>query len=139
MCGSATLPVSNWKFALFVGIRSDLTYAASNLARFYNANQATLDYSETCIGYSDADWAGYLDNRRSTSGYLFQISGGAVTSKSKNCYVLHCPLQKQNTTGKCSSRSYLDEATATEFGYTLTKTTTIYEDNQEAISMNKNP
>lgn len=40
-------------------------------------NGATKD---TCLlGYSDADYAGDLDTRRSTSGYLFMLSNGAVT------------------------------------------------------------
>ena len=39
--------------------------------------------SKECVGYSDAAWAGDLDDRKSTSGYLFQISGGAETWKSK--------------------------------------------------------
>ena len=41
-------------------------------------------------GYSDADWAGDLGDRKSTSGYLYQISGGAVTwrSKKQSCVAL---------------------------------------------------
>ena len=50
----------------------------------------TRKSSKECIGYSDADWAGDLGDRKSTSGYLFQISGGAVTwrSKKQSCVVL---------------------------------------------------
>jgi hypothetical protein len=35
------------------------------------------------VGYSDADWAGDLDNRRSTTGYVFMLSGAAVSWSSK--------------------------------------------------------
>lgn len=35
------------------------------------------------IGYSDADWATDLDNRKSTSGYIFTMYGGAVNWRSK--------------------------------------------------------
>jgi hypothetical protein len=35
------------------------------------------------IGYSDADYAGDLDTRRSTTGYVFILSGGAVCWSSK--------------------------------------------------------
>uniref|UniRef100_A0A1X7SRM0 Reverse transcriptase Ty1/copia-type domain-containing protein n=1 Tax=Amphimedon queenslandica TaxID=400682 RepID=A0A1X7SRM0_AMPQE len=42
-----------------------------------------LLYSRTssiCVGYSDSDWGGDLDDRKSTtSGYVFQIGGGPVS------------------------------------------------------------
>ena len=34
-------------------------------------------------GYSDADWAGDADDRKSTSGYLFLIAAGPVSWKSR--------------------------------------------------------
>jgi hypothetical protein len=34
-------------------------------------------------GFSDADWAGNLDNRRSTSGYVFMLNGGAISWRSR--------------------------------------------------------
>ena len=34
-------------------------------------------------GFVDADWAGDLDQRRSTSGYVFNLFGGAVSWMSK--------------------------------------------------------
>ena len=34
------------------------------------------------LGYTDSDWAGNLDTRKSTSGYLFILFGGAVSWKS---------------------------------------------------------
>ena len=35
------------------------------------------------IGYSDADWTGDLDDGRSNSGYVFKLSGAAVSWRSK--------------------------------------------------------
>jgi hypothetical protein len=41
-------------------------------------------------GYSDPDWVGDLDERKSTSGYTFLLSGGAITwcSKKQSCVAL---------------------------------------------------
>ena len=52
--------------------------------------QITKDYMLTyrrsnhleIVGYSDSDFMGYLDNRRSTLGYIFMLAGGAVSGKS---------------------------------------------------------
>ena len=42
------------------------------------------------VSYSDSDWGGDLDDRKSTSGYLFKISGGPVSwrSKKQSCVAL---------------------------------------------------
>ena len=41
-------------------------------------------------GYTDADMEGDLDNRKSTTGYLFTFSGGAISwqSKVQKCAVI---------------------------------------------------
>lgn len=39
--------------------------------------------SQECIGYSNADWAGDLDDRKSTSDLFFQIRGTSVSWRSK--------------------------------------------------------
>jgi hypothetical protein len=41
-------------------------------------------------GYSDADWAGDLDERKSTSGYTFLLGDRAITwcSKKQSCVAL---------------------------------------------------
>ncbi|TQD79299.1 hypothetical protein C1H46_035136 [Malus baccata] len=52
--------------------------------------QGTKDYMLTyrksnnleVIGYSDSDFAGCIDSRRSTLGYLFLLAGGAISWKS---------------------------------------------------------
>ena len=42
------------------------------------------------IGYTDADWGGDLDERKSTSGYAFLLSKGAISwsSKKQTCIAL---------------------------------------------------
>ena len=31
------------------------------------------------IGYSDSDYAGYVDTQKSTCGYLYHLAGGAIS------------------------------------------------------------
>ncbi|CAH0517400.1 unnamed protein product [Peronospora belbahrii] len=35
------------------------------------------------VGYSDADWAGDIESRRSTSGYVFMLNSGCISWRSK--------------------------------------------------------
>ena len=100
---------------LSVSTRPDISYTASCLARFsakptrehWTALKRLLRYlkgtlkhgilytkdgSDTCTGYTDADWAGDVDSRRSTSGYIFSLSGGAISwrsQKQKMCLTLN--------------------------------------------------
>ena len=39
--------------------------------------------SAAITGYTDSDWAGDLDDRKSTSGFVFKLSGAAVTWSSR--------------------------------------------------------
>ena len=41
------------------------------------------DPSGNVIGYSDADWAGCINTRRSTSGYIFMFQGAPISWSSK--------------------------------------------------------
>lgn len=43
----------------------------------------TYGISNDICGYSDADWASDIDKRRSCTGFLFTLSGGAITWMSK--------------------------------------------------------
>eukprot|EP00253_Pinus_taeda_P034119 PITA_34119 len=36
------------------------------------------------VGYTNSDWAGSVNERRSTSGYVFHLGSGAISSASKN-------------------------------------------------------
>ncbi|XP_067940345.1 uncharacterized protein [Watersipora subatra] len=93
------------------------------------------------IGYSDANWAGDLDNRCSTSGNVFLMSGGAVSWQSK----------RQNTVAVSTAEAeYVSLFHATQEAMWLHKLlndidgkdahmpTTCMVDNQAAIAIAKN-
>jgi hypothetical protein len=44
----------------------------------YKKSEAPLEI----VGYSDSDFAGYLDTEKSTSGYIFILINGAISWKS---------------------------------------------------------
>ena len=48
----------------------------------YGLLYSESDFKE-CFGYSDADCAGDVNDYRSTSGYIFQFGGAAVSWKSR--------------------------------------------------------
>ena len=45
-------------------------------------------YPTVLEGYSDADWNTLSDDSKATSGYIFNIAGGAVSWKSKKQTIL---------------------------------------------------
>jgi len=92
-------------------------------------------------GFSDADYAGDVETRRSTTGYLFTLAGGAITWASK----------RQTTVSLSTTESeYISASTAikkstwlnrflTELGFRRKRSMTLCVDNQSAIRLIKNP
>lgn len=142
-----------------VATRPDIAYAVSQVSRFLNepaqqhwtAAKRVLRYligtkdlgiiikndKELLLrGWSDADWAGDVEDRRSTTGYLFTLAGAPVAWKSK----------KQPTVALSSCESELMAITeSVKEALWLRKLmadlridgapTTIFEDNQGCIAI----
>lgn len=82
-----------------LGTRPNLAFSVSVISRYAsNPNPShwqavkpilrfirgtlSLEFSNL-QGYTNADWAGDLDTRRSTSGYIFNVGSGAISWSSK--------------------------------------------------------
>ena len=62
--------------------------AAKRVLRFLKKTKSyrltySVDGNKDIVSYSDSDWGGDLGSRRSTSGYVFILGGGAITWKSR--------------------------------------------------------
>ena len=98
---------------LSVATRPDIAFAVSNVAKYcakptkqhwiavkriMRYLKGTLNYglcytsshNTQCVGFSDADFAGDTDDRKSTTGYMFKMSGTAISwrSKKQTCVAL---------------------------------------------------
>lgn len=144
--------------------RPDIMYATSLLSRFmqspsqihYGAArrilrylQGTIDYgiwyrtspNSKLFGYTDSDWAGSVDDMKSTSGYAFTIGSGIFSWSSR----------KQESIALSSAEAEYVAATSSacqaiwlrrifeDMGEHQPDSTEILSDNKSAIAMAKNP
>ena len=149
---------------LMVGTRPDLAAAVGVLSQFaadpcpthwqalkrvFRYIQGTKTYGieftvdgDALQGYSDADWAGDTESRRSTSGYAFMMNGGCISWRSK----------KQRTVALSSTEAeYMALSEATQEAFWLKvflcelgemakdEAVKMYEDNKGSIALAKNP
>jgi transposase InsO family protein len=147
---------------LSVCTRPDISFAVGVLARFM-ANPTTVhwqaakgvlrylagtvDYgicfegsSTTLVGYCDADFAADVDTRRSTTGYVFLLNGGAIS---------WCSRRQQTVAASTTEAEYMAASAAVKEALWLCRlladlglgpgTIGINADNQSAIKLLKNP
>lgn len=144
--------------------RPDLAYSVSVLSQFmsrpldshWNAAKCVLRYlSGTCnygilytdssdvtlAGYSDSDWAGNLDDRRSITGYAFSIGSGVISWCSKKKSTVALSLCEGEYQALCAAtceaiwlRRLLSDAGEGQKAATSIKT-----DNQSTIKLAYNP
>lgn len=148
-----------------LGTRPDLAFAVSIISR-YASNptdkhiqavkrifiylQGTIDFVLVyrgellpLNGFTDADWAGDHDTRRSTSGFTFNVGSGALSWQSKrqpSVALSSCEAEYMSQTQATKEAIWLrallkelDEA------YESPMATIIHCDNQGAIALAKNP
>jgi len=95
--------------------------------------------STTLVGYSDSDWAGNLDDRHSTSGYLFTLGGAAISWASRKQQTVALSVTEAeyiSASLACQEAIYLRNLLK-DMGYEQ-KTTYLFQDNQGSIAMARN-
>ena len=104
-----------------------------------------LEYNEAgnkhLIGYSDADWGGDLAERKSTSGYVFLLAGGAISWSSKKQSTVALSTTEAEYIAMCHASKeaiWLRQLLA-DINYKILGPTSIYGDNQGCIALSKNP
>ena len=92
-------------------------------------------------GYTDADWAGDITNRKSTSGYFTFVGGNLVTWKSKKQKVVALSSAEVEFRGMTKGLCELLwlRKLLIEIGFALNNAMNIFCDNKPAIEIAHNP
>ncbi|KAB2605263.1 hypothetical protein D8674_004980 [Pyrus ussuriensis x Pyrus communis] len=144
--------------------RPDMTYVVSLISRYMErptemhlqAAKRVLRYvkgtigfgvfykkggNEELLGYMDSDYAGDQDDRKSTSGYVFLMSSGAVSWSSKKQPVVTLSTTEAEfiaaASGAC--QAIWLRRVLRELGYDQSKATVLFCDNVSTIKLSRNP
>lgn len=148
---------------LATSTRPDISFATSFLARATNppteqhwqmglrmvaylkaTRNLALEYrkgSEGLVGWVDADYAGCLDTRRSTTGYLFKLHDSPIAWSSKRQATVATSTTEAEYIALaegCQEATWL-RSLLREMNYSQRGPTTLYCDNQGSIQLAKNP
>ena len=93
------------------------------------------------LGYADADWAGDLQDRKSTSGYVFFLNGAPVSycSKKQLSVALSTAEAEYMAASLAAQETMWLRCLLQEMGVEQEGATTLLQDNQGAIAIAKNP
>ena len=143
--------------------RPDITFSVGVCSRFQsnpkvshlNAVKRVIKYvNRTCDyglfynkesnlslpGFSDSDWAGNIDDRKSTTGGCFYVGANLVAwmSKKQNSISLSTAEAEYIAAGSCYSQLLWMKNVLTDYGISQ-DTMVVYYDNSSAIDISKNP
>eukprot|EP00253_Pinus_taeda_P008987 PITA_08987 len=129
--------------------RPDLAYSVSVLSQFmakpleshWNAAKSVLRFFRLRLGFSDSDWAGNLVDRRSITGYAFNIGFGVIawSSKKQSTVALSsCEAEYQALCAATCEAIWLRRLLK-DAGKEQKQPTSIKSDNQSTIKLAYNP
>ena len=104
-----------------------------------------MEYSKgdddgSLVVFSDADWAGDSNDRKSTSGYVFVINGGAISWKSRKqtCVALSTAEAEYVALASAAQETTWMRQLLSDLHHQQHGPTVLYEDNQAANAISKN-
>ena len=100
------------------------------------------DSTDELVGYTDSDWAGLKDGRRSTGGYAFILSGGPVShqSKQQSTVALSSTEAEYMATTEAGKEALWVARFLASLGYRLpSQPVSLRADNKGAILLTANP
>ena len=119
--------------------------AAKRVLKYLNGTRnfgITFDGKRGLVleGYSDADW-GAGEDRKSISGYVFTLAGGAISwsSKKQATTALSTTEAEYIALVQAAKESIWIQGFLKELGYTVANSNLIYGDNQGSIALANNP
>ena len=147
-----------------IGTRADIAYAVGVVSqymtnpgplhwtavkRIFRYLKGTMDHGlsyggspiSQVVGYCDADYAGDIDTRKSTTGYTFLLYGGAISwnSKKQPTIALSTTEAEYMAATHAAKEAIWLQRFFRDTGFLQDVPMTIYSDNQSCISLSKNP
>jgi transposase InsO family protein len=129
--------------AHYIAAKRILRYlnGTKELGLIYEGNEGTLNsHSVNIEVYTDADWAGDLDARKSTTGYVIMIDNCIVSWVSKKQSTVSLSTAEAEYMSISSALQEMKWITQflSEINYTQSSIPILYCDNQAAIAISKN-
>jgi hypothetical protein len=92
-------------------------------------------------GFCDADWGGNLDDRKSTTGYAFNVGSGSISwnSKKQPTVALSSTEAEYMATSGAAREALWLKSLLNDLGFSQKQAICIFSDSQGAIALSKNP
>jgi len=129
--------MQNWGLLHIKAAKNLLLYIKATTDKGITYRRGALNFQ----GFVDADWAGNIDNARSTTGYIFYLANGPISWRSK---------EQKTVALSTAEAEYMALSAATQEALHLrqilpflqidiSSATVIYEDNDSALKLAQNP